>query len=130
MSVHPLRHSNALLIAWRLAELEAVHLHCNELDPVHFFLGLLKLAELDIGSILTENTALGNVQIQSEVAAVGQLTASFAQVGLETTQTRRRLRRSLPSGAGSARMGKHIRRSERARVILPKRKSWRRSRED
>ena len=43
MSNQHMRHSGALLIAWRLAELEAANLRSDELEPVHFFLALLKL---------------------------------------------------------------------------------------
>jgi hypothetical protein len=41
MSSHPPKHSNALLIAWCLAELAAANLRSDELEPIHFFLGLL-----------------------------------------------------------------------------------------
>ena len=90
MSNQPLRHSGALLIAWRLAELEAANLRSTELEPVHFFLALLKLGELDVEAILRESTSLSDGQICGEAASVGQLAACFSQAGLETTQTRRR----------------------------------------
>jgi len=120
MSSQPLRHSNALLISWRLAELEAANLRSPELEPIHFFLGLLKLSELSIEPILSENTTLTNPQILREISSVQQLTSSFSQVGLETTQTRRRLRRSLSVGSGRVEMGQHIRRSELTRVAFDK----------
>ncbi len=118
-SPHP-RHSNAVQIAWRLAELECANLKCSELDPVHFFQGLLKLSELEIESILMENTAISNAQIQEEVLSVQELADCFSKVGLETKNTRRRLRRVLPSGAESVEMGQHIRRSEISKEVFAK----------
>jgi ATP-dependent Clp protease ATP-binding subunit ClpC len=120
MSSRPLRHSNALLIVWRLAELEAANQRSAELEPVHFFLGLLKIGELDIEPILSESSTQTNSQIQREVESVQEMAACFSQVGLETTQTRRRLRRSLPTGSWAGEMGQHIRRSEDSRDLFTK----------
>jgi ATP-dependent Clp protease ATP-binding subunit ClpC len=118
MSSQPLKHSNALLIAWRLAELEAVNLHSDKLEPVHFFMGLLKLAELDLESVLSENTALTDSQLQREVKSVEELASCLSLIGMETTRTRRRLRRMLPSGDGTLEMGQHVRRSELTKEVF------------
>jgi ATP-dependent Clp protease ATP-binding subunit ClpC len=120
MSTHPLKYSNALLIAWRLAELEAANLSASELEPIHFFMGLLKLGELNLEPILEENTALTNANIRREVESVQQMAYCFYQLGLNTAQTRRRLRRSLPSGSGEIEMGQHIRRGSASRETFAK----------
>jgi ATP-dependent Clp protease ATP-binding subunit ClpC len=112
------RHSETLLIAWRLAELEAANLRCVELDPAHFFLALLKLVELDVATLLTENTTLANQCIEQEVAFVRGLAAVFEGVGLDTTQTRRRLRRTLPRGSDPETAGAHLRRSTFSRAVF------------
>ena len=118
MSNHPPIHSNALLIAWRLAELEAANLRSAELEPIHFFLGLLKLSELDLEPILAENTSLSNAQILREIESVQQMASCFSLLGMETTQTRRRLRRSLPSGSGEVETGQHFRRGMASRDVF------------
>lgn len=120
MAPKPLKHSNTLLIAWRLAELEAANLRSAELEPIHFFLGLLKLGELEIGPILAESSTLTNLEVRREIESVQRMTSSFSQVGLETTQTRRRLRRSLPTGSWAGDMGQHIRRNEDSRDLFTK----------
>lgn len=120
MSPPPLKHSNTLLMAWRLAELEAENLRSAELEPIHFFLGLLKIGELEIETILAEGSTLTNLQMRREIESVQRIASSFSQVGLETTQTRRRLRRSLPKGSWSVEMGQHIRRSEDSRYLFTK----------
>lgn len=92
------RHSNALLIAWRLAELEAGHLKTSVLEPEHFFLGLLKLPELEVSEILSQRTTLNDQEIQSETEWTGRLNRCFRVAGLDTTRTRRRLRGHLLPG--------------------------------
>lgn len=120
MSHPPTRHSDALLVIWRLAGLEAAHLRATELEPVHFFLGLLKIGDLELGTILEENTTLTHVQIRQELRSVRLLVSTFSQAGLDTTQTRRKLRRSLPSGTGSDGTSTHLRRSIHARQVFTK----------
>lgn len=118
MNAATIRHSETLLIAWRLAELEAANLRCAELDPEHFFLALLKLVELNVATILTENTTLTNQRIEQEMTFVRALAAAFEAVGLETTQTRRRLRRTLPRGSEPETAGAHLRRSALSREVF------------
>ena len=93
-----IRHSDALLIAWRLAELEATNLGQDELEPVHFFLGLLKLVELNVQAILGDQSTLASERIQQEANRVSRLSECFRAAGIETTSARRKLRRTLPRG--------------------------------
>jgi ATP-dependent Clp protease ATP-binding subunit ClpC len=118
MSSAAIRHSNALQIAWRLAELEVANLRQPELEPVHFFLGLLKLVELDLNAILGDNSTLSTSQIQDELGHVEQLDRCFQAAGLETTVTRRRLRQTLPRGEAEIKAGQHIRRGSHAREMF------------
>ena len=92
------RHSNALLIAWRLAELEAGNLRTSVLEPEHFLLGLLKLPELQVSEILSQRTVLNHEEIQSEAEWTERLNHCFRVAGLDTTRTRRRLRGHLVPG--------------------------------
>lgn len=118
MSPLPPKHSDALLIAWRLAELEAANLGSSEIEPVHFFLGLLKLSELEIEPILAKNMTLNKSQTLREIEFVQQMASCFFNVGLETTQTRRRLRRSLTPGSGEIEVGEHVRRGMASREVF------------
>ena len=115
---HPPKHSDALLIAWRLAEFEAINVRSTELEPVHFFLGLLKVSELDLESILADNTSRSSDQIRREIESAQQMSDCLSQVGIETTQTRRRLRRSLPIGSGEIEKGQHVRRGMATRDVF------------
>lgn len=118
MTPLPPKHSDALLIAWRLAELEAANLGSSEIEPVHFFLGLLKLSELEIDPILAKNKTLNKSQTLREIEFVQQMASCFFKVGLETTQTRRRLRRSLTPGSAEIEVGEHVRRGMASREVF------------
>jgi len=120
MDVNAVRHSESLLIAWRLAELEAAHLKQSELEPVHFFLGLLKLVEMDVSAILLEKTTLSTDRIQEGSSHVETLRHAFTTAGVDTTRTRRRLRKLLPPGDAAGEDIKNIRRSPATRTIFTK----------
>jgi len=42
------QHSNSLLLAWQVADLEAKRLHAAFLEPAHLLLGLCKCVDIDI----------------------------------------------------------------------------------
>jgi ATP-dependent Clp protease ATP-binding subunit ClpC len=113
-----IRHSDALLIAWRLAELEATNLKQDELEPVHFLLGLLKLVELDVQAILGDHSTLSSERIREEVMSVSSMSECFRAAGIETTSARRKLRRTLPRGGADLEKGQHVRRGALARQIF------------
>jgi ATP-dependent Clp protease ATP-binding subunit ClpC len=112
------RHSIALLIAWRLAENEAVRLRQTEIFPAHFFLGILKVVELDLREILAVNTTLSESDICTEVEMNEALRLALHRQGLDTTRIRRRVRRSLPQGDTVVQAGRQIRRSLEARELF------------
>ena len=46
-----IRHTNSLVLVWRLAELEAANLKSDQIEPAHFFLGLFKVVDLDLDAL-------------------------------------------------------------------------------
>lgn len=112
------KHSNALLIAWRLAELEAGHLQTSVLEPEHFLLGLLKLPELEVSEILSQRTALNDQEIRSEAKWTERLNRCFRDAGLDTTRARRRLRSRLSPGEEEITPQQRFRRSTLMREVF------------
>lgn len=47
-------HTDSLLLVWRLAEIEAINMKSEWIETVHFVLGLLKSADIDIRSLLAK----------------------------------------------------------------------------
>jgi ATP-dependent Clp protease ATP-binding subunit ClpC len=112
------KHSNVLLIVWRLAEMEARHLQTSVLEPEHFLLGLLKLPELEVSEILSQRTALNDQEIKSESKWTERLNRCFCDAGLDTTRARRRLRSRLVPGEVENTPQQRFRRSPPMREVF------------
>ena len=110
------RHIDSLLIVWRIAELEALHLASRQIDPPHLFLGLLKVVDINLGKVLAGTPVLHIDQVNREVQS---LRDCFGEFVLDTTRLRRRLRRSLRSGKLPAvSKSKNLRRSSLSREVF------------
>src|SRR5262245_14747911 len=93
-----MRHTDSLLV-WRLAELEAINLKSEQIDPPHFFLGLLKVTDIDLRALLTKKGHLAEDNAIAEIERDVQLVREcFDECGVNTTQARWTLRRILPLG--------------------------------
>lgn len=94
-----MRHADSLLLVWRLAELEAITLKSGYIDSPHFFLGLLKVVDIDLRALLTKKGRLAKGdpidEIERDVRVVREC---FDELRIDTTHARRMLRRILPQG--------------------------------
>ena len=110
------RHIDSLVLVWRIAEIEAIHLGSRQIEPPHLFLGLLKVVDLNIEKLLAGTTSLHVAAVTREVQS---LRDCFGEFVLDTTRLRRRLRRYLGKDKAQAEsFVKHIRRSSRSRAIF------------
>lgn len=115
MSTGKPQYSQSLLLVWRLAEFEASHLEAGALEPEHFFLGLLKLAELDVFALLEERTALSPADLRSEADSVARLRRTFDRSNLDTKRARRQLRGLLVGPSSDDTNPSRLRRSPASR---------------
>lgn len=88
-----IRHTDSLILVWRIAEIEANHLGSKEIEPEHLFLGLLKVVDVDIGKVLSKLDSKAREPIEEDVHF---LRALFDEFLVDTTFMRRRLRKQLP----------------------------------
>ena len=93
-----IRHADSLALVWKVAEIEARHLGSPLIEPVHYFLGLLKVVDVDLDQI--------NSLREMSTAVVGEITQDLADLRLafdradvETTPLRRQLRSRLGKSA-------------------------------
>jgi ATP-dependent Clp protease ATP-binding subunit ClpC len=110
------RHIDSLVLVWRIAELEAIHLGSKQIEPPHLFIGLLKVVDLDIEKVMAGAAAVHVEGINREVQS---LRDCFGEFVLDATRLRRRLRRYL--GKETSRNEskvKNIRRSSRSREVF------------
>jgi hypothetical protein len=94
-----MRYADSLLLVWKLAELEAINLKSEQIDPPHFFLGLLKVVDIDLGKVLAKESRVAEGGAVDEIERDVQLVREcFGEFGINTTSARRMLRRILPRG--------------------------------
>jgi ATP-dependent Clp protease ATP-binding subunit ClpC len=112
------RHADSLILVWKLAELEARYLRNREIDPAHFFLGLLKIVDIDVVRLAENWQPEGRDSVEQLSADVELLRSIFTESLIETTPLRRRLRSRLSKGAAEER--EVLRRSGSARALFAK----------
>src|SRR5476649_1752122 len=92
------RHADSLILVWKLAGLEARHSHSSEIQPAHFFLGLLKLVDIDVAHLAEGWQTEGRDSVEQISADIAALRFVFSKSFIETTPLRRRLRSRLSKG--------------------------------
>lgn len=113
-----IRHSDSLILVWKIAELEARNLGSRAIEPAHFFLGLLKEVDLSVGFVADyfKNGRQDSVeQLAKEVSA---LKSAFTAGNIESTPTRRQLRSALNTGCDP--IEGRLRRSSESRWLFQK----------
>src|SRR5687768_8653321 len=89
-------YSPGLKLVWDLARLEAAALGSSRIEPVHWFLGLAKVVDLDLSAVLANVPPDELVAMSAEVDAVRRV---FQSASVDFV----RVRRSLRSQLGGAR---------------------------
>ena len=111
--------SHGTMFVWSAADAETRQAETLEIEPVHFLLGLTKLAELPeqarVDSDDEENDVL--MEITAEAAAVRE---ACSNCGLNTTRLRHKLRDALPAPVASAYPSDGLHRSDASRAVFKK----------
>lgn len=112
------RHSNSVILIWRLAEAEARRLHAIEIEPVHLWLGLSKIVDLDLGAFVPKETPKRNEVVEALLSEVGRLREVFRAAELDPKVFRRRLRQSIHAGRFSADPSTRLHRNDSAKAVF------------
>lgn len=115
IAAYMVQHSESLIFVWQVAETEARHLGASSIEPVHFFLGLLKSVDVDLVKLLKpiEKDAATLAGIASDLADVR---TAFQRSEVDTTSVRRKLRRLI--GKTDSDDGDYLRRSSSSRALF------------
>ena len=87
------RHSDSLILIWRLAELEARHLKASTIEPTHLLLGLCKSVDLDLTALVQKDSPDRDEVLEELLREVRRLRTIFRAAGLDARTFRRALRR-------------------------------------
>lgn len=109
-----MKMSVCIELIWKLAAQEAVAGEFKEIEPDHFFAGLLKFSEIPVESMGSAQDAPPAKLLAAEIAALRDVMGDLAGV---STQVRRELRAKLGSG-GVAFDGGQIHRSPASRQLF------------
>lgn len=90
------RHSNSLILVWRVAEFEARHQKASVIEPTHLLLGLCKVVDLDLPELVSKDTPDRDEVLEELLREVRRLRTVFRTAGLDAKIFRRRLRRPSP----------------------------------
>ena len=88
------RHSDSLIFVWQVAELEARRLHAEFIEPNHLLIGLCKIVDLDLPSLVTKETPDRNDVLEELLREVRRVRTVFRTAGVDACKLRRKLRRT------------------------------------
>jgi hypothetical protein len=86
------KHSESLILVWRVADAEARGLRAPQIEPSHLFLGICKVVDLDIPELVSKTTLNRDEVLEELLREVRRLRIVFERGGANPKQLRRRLR--------------------------------------
>ena len=92
------RHSNSLILVWRVAEFEAHHLNAATIEPTHLLLGLCKVVDLDLLSLVSKDLPDRDEVLEELLHEIRRVRTIFHAAGLDAKKFRCRLRHSVEGG--------------------------------
>ena len=87
-----IRHSESLILIWRLAGLEARNLNAANIEPNHLILGLCKSVDVDLLALLKKDAPDRDEVLEELLREIRRLRTVFHAAGLDACAFRRALR--------------------------------------
>ena len=112
------RHSNSLILIWRVAEFEARHQNASTIEPTHLLLGLCKVVDLDLPELVSKDSPDRDEVLEELLREVRKLRTVFRAAGLDAKTFRRKLRRASPERRFALEDSERLRRSSSAKRIF------------
>lgn len=112
------RHSESLVLIWRVAEFEARQLKALTLEPTHLFLGLCKSIDLDLPALVPKDSPERDDILEELLREVRRLRNVFKAAGLDARKFRRQLRTKSGGNRFSPAESERLRRSSAAKQVF------------
>ena len=112
------RHSDSLILIWRVAEFEARQLKASTIEPTHLLLGLAKCVDLDLPAFVSKDAPDRDEVLEELLHEVRRLRSVFRAAGLDAKAFRRRLRRASGGNRFSPSESDRLRRSPSAKRVF------------
>jgi ATP-dependent Clp protease ATP-binding subunit ClpA len=108
-------YSTTLLLVWRVAELEARHLKAPFLEPSHLLLGLCKIVDLDLPTLISKETPDRDAVLEELLRETRRLREVFRKATFDAQRFRRRFRQVLTTGSSVMEARGRLHRTDDAR---------------
>jgi ATP-dependent Clp protease ATP-binding subunit ClpC len=112
------RHSDSLILIWRLAEFEARLLNAHTIEPAHLLLGLCKSVDVDLAALLRKRSSDRGEMLEELRCEVRRLRTLFESACLDARKFRRALRRLSEKGGDPPPESHRLRRSSAAKEVF------------
>ena len=112
------RHSQSLLLVWRVAEVEARQANSKEIEPVHFLIALCKVVDLDLPALFPKSTHERDAVLEECLHEVGRLRRLFEVAAIDAPIFRRHLRSRCKKESRAAIGEEFLHRSDAARAVF------------
>lgn len=112
------RHSDSLLLIWRLAEFEACQLKSSTIEPTHLLLGLCKSVDLDMSAIVSKTLPDHDEVLEELLREVRRLRTIFRATGLDARTFRRALRHVSSGNRTAQSESQRLRRSKSTKLVF------------
>lgn len=86
------RHSQSLLLVWRVAEIEARNANASEIDLTHLWLGLCKVVDIDLPSAVSRRAPDREEVLEELLREIKRLRRVFRAGAMDACAFRRKLR--------------------------------------
>jgi ATP-dependent Clp protease ATP-binding subunit ClpC len=112
------RHSDSLILIWRLAEFEARQLKASTIEPAHLLLGLCKSVDLDLPALVQKDSPDRDAVLEELLREVRRLRTIFRAAGLDARAFRRALRERSAGDRIAPSESQRLRRSKEAKQVF------------
>lgn len=86
--------SHSLLLVWQIAEMETRHLHTEVIAPHHLLIGLCKIVDVDLPSLLPKDAPDRDAILEELLREVRRVRTVFHTTKIDPRTLRRNLRRA------------------------------------
>lgn len=119
------RHSDSLILIWRIAAIEAQNLNSPLIEPAHLLLGLCKTVDLDLPKVANKIAPASDDLLEELFKETRRLRRVFAAASFDAKQFRRSLRAKLHMNLTvRSQETKRYHRSESAKAVFRNAERW------
>jgi hypothetical protein len=112
-----IRHSDSLLLVWKVSDFEARNLSASLIEPQHLFLGLLKSVDINL-RVISELLEIDTQKLAEVARDLADVRTTFEKCQIDTTRVRRKLRQIETEHSHKEISKKKLRRSSESREIF------------